>query len=188
MLSPLFLAVSLAVLICDGTPVIYRQERVGRNNKTFTIYKFRTMKNGTRIAATGELTETADRTTRLGSFLRRTSIDELPQLVNIVNGDMSLVGPRPLIPQETEIRALREEYGVYCVRPGLTGLAQVRGRDCVGVEEKAALDRQYVDQKSILLDIKIIIKTIGLVLRGDGIFDGPLPAEENKKDTAEINN
>lgn len=189
-LSPLFLVASLAVLLDDGAPIIYRQERVGRGNKIFTIYKFRTMKNGTRIAATNDLAQAGECTTRVGAFLRRTSIDELPQLVNIVNGDMSLVGPRPLIAQETEIRALRESYGVYSVRPGLTGLAQINGRDCVGIEEKAALDRRYVSERTLSLDARILFKTVGLVLRGEGVADGgasvPAEAESESAERASV--
>ena len=112
-LSPLFLVVSVAILITDGSPVLFRQERVGKDNKIFTVYKFRTMRNGTGDIATAELKDADEKITKTGRILRLTSIDELPQLFNILNGTMSLVGPRPLIPAEKEIRELREKYGVY---------------------------------------------------------------------------
>ena len=111
-LSPLFLLISLTILIGDGKPVLFRQKRVGKNNELFTIYKFRTMKRGTENVASGKLENANAKITKFGRILRATSIDELPQLFNILNGTMSLVGPRPLIPEETEIRELREKYNV----------------------------------------------------------------------------
>ena len=107
-----------------------------------------------------------------GRFLRKTSLDELPQLFNILSGSMSFVGPRPLIPEEKEIRTLRREYGVYSVRPGMTGLAQVNGRDKLSIEEKALFDKEYVDKQSLWLDIKIMFKTVKVVLCREGISEG----------------
>ncbi len=176
-LSPLFLIVSLIIIIDDGMPVIFSQTRVGRGNELFSIYKFRTMKNGTRNVASGNLEESGECITKSGRFLRKTSIDEFPQLVNILTGKMSFVGPRPLIPEETEIRALREKYNVYSVRPGMTGLAQINGRDNLTVEEKAEFDRQYVENRTLLLDIKIMFKTVFAVLTGKDVVEG-----ENKTD------
>lgn len=172
LLSPLIAAVCLIILIDDGAPVLFRQERIGKDGKPFMIIKFRTMKKGTRTAATAELDESNERITRSGRILRRTSIDELLQLVNVLNGSMSLVGPRPLIPEEEEIHRLRSEYGVYRVRPGITGLAQVSGRDNVGTKEKALFDKEYVDKQSFALDIKILLKTVIVVLRHDNITEG----------------
>lgn len=171
-LSPLFLIVSLIIIIDDGMPVIFSQTRVGRGNELFSIYKFRTMKNGTRNVASGNLEESGECITKSGRFLRKTSIDEFPQLVNILTGKMSFVGPRPLIPEETEIRALREKYNVYSVRPGMTGLAQINGRDNLTVEEKADFDRQYVENRTLLLDIKIMFKTVFAVLTGKDVVEG----------------
>ena len=153
-LSPLFLLISLTILIGDGKPVLFRQKRVGKNNELFTIYKFRTMKRGTENVASGKLENANAKITKFGRILRATSIDELPQLFNILNGTMSLVGPRPLIPEETEIRELREKYNVYTIRPGITGWAQINGRDELTIEEKSAYDGEYVKRLSFAFDCK----------------------------------
>ena len=171
-LSPLFLIVSLIIIIDDGMPVIFSQPRVGKGNELFNIYKFRTMKNGTRNVASGNLEESGDCITKSGRFLRKTSIDEFPQLVNILTGKMSFVGPRPLIPEEKEIRELREKYNVYSVRPGMTGLAQINGRDNLTDEEKAEFDRQYVEKHTIMLDIKLMFRTVFAVLTGRDVVEG----------------
>lgn len=171
-LSPLFLLVALIILIGDGTPVLFRQKRVGKNNELFTIYKFRTMKRGTENVASGKLKNANAKITRFGRILRATSIDELPQLFNILNGTMSLVGPRPLIPEEAEIRELREKYNVYSIRPGITGWAQVNGRDNISLEQKAMLDKEYVEKQSLGFDIKILIMTVLKVLRRDDVNEG----------------
>ena len=157
-LSPVILILSMLVLISSGRPVIFKQERVGYGNKLFTIYKFRTMKDGMRQTRTEDLTEeeVENDITFIGKILRKLSLDELPQLFNILKGDMSFVGPRPLIPQEEEIRVLREKYNVYSVRPGITGWAQVNGRDFISDEQKAKLDKEYVENHSIMMDIKIM--------------------------------
>lgn len=179
-LLPVFLVVSLIVLIDAGAPVIFRQYRVGKDNKLFYIYKFRTMRKNTRNAATADLTDSDKFITKSGRFLRKTSIDELPQLVNVLIGDMSFVGPRPLIPEEKEIRALRKEYGVYSVRPGITGLAQINGRDNLSIEEKALFDKEYIDKQSLGLDIKILLKTVMVVLRRENIKEGGEPNNKRK--------
>lgn len=167
-LSPLFVVIIIAILIDDGSPAIFTQERVGKDNKIFKIYKFRTMKKGTGDYATADIKDLDDKTTPFGRFLRKTSLDELPQFINLVNGTMSLVGPRPLIPSEKQIRKLREELGVYSVLPGITGWAQVNGRDDVSVEEKARLDKEYVDKQSIAFDIEILLKTVKMVITREG--------------------
>ena len=164
-LSPLFLAVSVLILAWDGAPVLFRQERVGKGGKLFTVYKFRTMRNGIGDVATADLDDADSKITRTGRFLRSTSIDELPQLFNILNGTMSLVGPRPLIPAEKEIHELREKYGVYSVTPGMTGWAQVNGRDNITNEKKALLDKEYVDKQSFKFDLKILFMTVVKVLK-----------------------
>ena len=171
-LSPLFLIVSVGVLISDGSPVFFRQKRVGKNNELFEIYKFRTMKRGTENVASNDLSDADVKITRFGRILRATSIDELPQLLNILNGSMSLIGPRPLIPEETRIRELREKYNVYSVRPGLTGWAQVNGRDNVSAEKKALLDKEYVEKQSLMFDIKIFFMTIHQVLCRKDVNEG----------------
>ncbi len=173
-LSPIMIILFICVYVASGNPVIFKQQRVGYKNELFTIYKFRTMKRGMRQTKTEDLTdeEVAHDITAIGKILRKLSLDELPQLFNILKGDMSFVGPRPLIPAEEEIRILREKYNVYSVRPGITGWAQVNGRDFVTDEEKANLDREYVEKKSILFDIKIMFKTVLVVLKGSDIADG----------------
>lgn len=171
-LMPVFLIVALIVLIDSGSPVIFKQYRVGKGNKLFYIYKFRTMKVNTRNASTDDLVEADSVITKSGRILRKTSLDELPQLFNVLTGKMSFVGPRPLIPEEKEIRQIRKEYNVYSVRPGITGLAQVNGRDMLGAKEKALFDKEYVEKQSILLDIKIMFKTVMVVLKRENISEG----------------
>ena len=171
-LSPVFLLVSLLMLIDSGFPVIFRQYRVGKDNKLFYVYKFRTMKKNTRNAATADLAEAESCITKSGRILRKTSIDELPQLFNILIGNMSFVGPRPLIPEEKEIRRLRAEYGVFSVKPGMTGLGQVNGRDMLSIEEKALFDKEYVEKQSFWFDIKILFKTVLVVLKRENISEG----------------
>lgn len=172
LLSPVLAVIALVILIDDGAPVVFRQKRVGRNAENFEIIKFRTMKKGTRNTATANLSEADEQITRSGRILRKTSLDELLQLVNVLNGSMSLVGPRPLIPEETDIHKLRLEYGVYSVRPGVTGWAQINGRDNLSAKEKALFDKEYIDKQSLLFDIKILIKTVGVVLKRENISEG----------------
>ena len=182
-LSPVILILSLLVLISSGSPVIFKQERVGYGNRLFTIYKFRTMKDGMRQTRTEDLTEEEieNDITFVGKILRKLSLDELPQLYNILKGDMSFVGPRPLIPQEEEIRVLREKYNVYSVRPGITGWAQVNGRDFISDEQKAKLDKEYVENRTLLMDIKIMFRTVWVVLVGKDIADGKTDKEGGEK-------
>ncbi len=160
--SPILLVAAVAILATLGPPVLYRQERAGRGGTIFTLHKLRTMRAG----APGE--PDAARITRLGHALRATSIDELPQLWNVVRGQMSLVGPRPLLPaylgRYAPWQARRHE-----VRPGLTGLAQVSGRNGLSWDEKFALDVRYVDQCSLALDLWILWRTVVCVVRGDGV-------------------
>lgn len=175
LLLPVFILTGIIIAIDAGNPVIYKQYRVGKDNKLFYIYKFRTMKNNTRLAATKDLTEADSVITKSGRILRKTSLDELPQLFNVLKGDMSFVGPRPLIPEEKEIRQLRKEYGIYSVRPGITGWAQVNGRDMLSDEEKALFDKEYIDKQSIAFDIKIMFKTVMVVLKRENIAEGGEP-------------
>lgn len=172
LLSPLMLIIGLIILIDDGAPVIFKQYRVGKDNKLFYIYKFRTMRKNTRNVATNELEESDAMITRSGKLLRKTSLDELPQLFNILSGKMSFVGPRPLIPEEKEIRILRAEYNVYSVRPGMTGLAQVNGRDVLTYQQKAELDKEYVENRSLFGDLVILFKTVFVVLSAKDVVEG----------------
>lgn len=164
--------IAIIIMATDGRPVVFRQERVGLGNKTFKIRKFRSMKVGTKNVATKNLANSDDCITPIGKVLRKTSLDELPQLINILEGTMSFVGPRPLIPQEESIRKMREEKNVYSVRPGVTGLAQVNGRDMISDQKKVELDAEYVQNHNILMDIKILFKTVAVVFSGKGFAEG----------------
>ena len=152
---------------------IFKQKRVGRDGKLFNVYKFRTMQtDAPHETATCELKDAYKYITRAGAFLRRTSIDELPQLFNVLKGDMSIVGPRPLIAGEFEIHNLRRKANVYSVKPGITGWAQINGRDTLSVEEKVSLDAEYVEKSSLLFDLSILMKTVLVVFRKDGYREG----------------
>lgn len=165
-LSPLMLIIALLVKINLGSPVIFKQKRPGLNEKIFTIYKFRTMTD--ERDENGELLPDHKRLTKFGKFLRSTSLDELPELINILKGDMSIVGPRPLavsyLPYYNDFEKQRHN-----VRPGLTGLAQVNGRNSLSWDQRFNYDVKYVHEVSFILDIKIIFKTIGKVLKRSGI-------------------
>ena len=178
-LSPLFLIVSIAQKIsAPDEPVFFLQKRVGKNAHCFNIIKFRTMKSSApKNVATGDLADPQIYISRLGRFLRDTSIDELPQLVNVVNGDMSLIGPRPLVYTGREIRFLRRWYGVYQVTPGITGWAQVNGRDTVDIYDKVYYDREYVQNVSLKFDLKVIWKSVLVVLGRKGVVDGKVDPE-----------
>lgn len=150
--------IALAVALDTPGKVIFSQMRVGRDGRYFRLYKFRTMLPGE-----------ARQVTRTGRVLRKLSLDELPQLVNVLRGDMSLIGPRPLIPEETEMHRERARFGVYELRPGLTGLAQIHGRDFVTAEEKLRWDLEYLHNFGFCQDVKILWATVPKVLRGDGV-------------------
>lgn len=176
LLSPL-LATAAVVAAVDthGSP-IFVQTRMGRRGRPFKVYKFRTMSvNAPANVATYLLNDAESYISRVGGFLRRTSIDELPQLFNILKGDMSFVGPRPVVLTETELLELRRRNGAGIVRPGLTGLAQVSGRDDVCVGLKAKLDSDYVADMCFATDMRIVFKTIGNVLRSEGVTEGSQP-------------
>lgn len=170
-LSPLMLAIVAVILIFDGKPVIFYQKRVGYKNQCFYIYKFRTMKNGTKEKATALLKDIDSQVTGIGKILRKLSLDELPQLFNVLKGDMSFVGPRPLIPQEKKIRNLREQYNVFSVKPGITGLAQVNGRDNLTDERKALYDKEYVENHTLWMDLTILVKTFVNVVKSKDVND-----------------
>ena len=168
-MSPVIAAISMIIIFVDGSPIIFSHKRVGKNNRVFKFYKFRTMKNT--ISVINDTIKDEDRITKLGRFLRRTSLDELPSLFNILKGDISLVGPRPLLekylPRYNSFQARRHE-----VKPGITGLAQVKGRNLLSWEEKFKLDVLYVDKHNIIFDLKIFFMTVLSVLRTKGITPG----------------
>lgn len=165
-LSPLMLVICLIIICDDGMPVIFRQDRVGRGDKLFKIKKFRTMKNGAPNLSTADFEESDEYITRSGKFLRRTSLDELPQLFNVLAGDMSFIGPRPPL---TYHPWRLEEYSDaqrrrFEVRPGITGLAQVHGRKAIDWNDRIKYDVEYVDKLSLGLDCKILFQTAWNVL------------------------
>lgn len=176
LLSPVLVILCILVRVKLGSPVLFRQERPGRYGKIFTLCKFRTMTQ--KRDASGELLPDEERLTRFGRLLRSTSLDELPELLNILKGDMSLVGPRPLLvcylPWYSE-----EEKHRHDMRPGLTGLAQVNGRNALVWEDRFAYDLEYVRHCSFLLDVKILMKTVGKVLKRSGILSGAEQTLEN---------
>lgn len=164
-----FLIIALLVKWTSAGPVLYWSVRVGRNNNHFRMPKFRTMLVDTPVVATHLLSEPGRFLTPIGSFLRRSSLDELPQLWSIIKGDMSFVGPRPALFNQDDLVALRNRYGVECLLPGLTGWAQINGRDELPIPEKVMLDVEYMNHQSFWLDIKIIFMTFMIVLRSDGV-------------------
>lgn len=152
---------------------IFKQTRVGRGGREFVCYKLRTMyEDAPKSVATSQLWGAERYVTPIGRFLRRTSIDELPQLINVLKGDMSIVGPRPLIPEETALHRERKKRGIYALRPGITGLAQIRGRDMLSDSEKLDADEEYKENISLSFDLKIILSTVRCVTSGRGFSDG----------------
>ena len=167
--APLFLLVVLAVRLTSVGPVLFRTQRVGKGNKLFTMYKFRTMRIETPQVATHLLKEPDQFLTPIGKLLRRTSLDELPQLINVVRGEMSLVGPRPALFNQDDLIALRTAGGVHQLIPGVTGWAQVNGRDELPIPEKVKLDEWYMKNRSFWLDLKILGMTVFKVIRKEGV-------------------
>jgi O-antigen biosynthesis protein WbqP len=161
--------IALWVRLTSTGPVLYWSDRVGTNNRIFKMPKFRTMRLGSPTVATHLLVNPASHLTPIGNFLRRSSLDELPQLWSILKGDMSFVGPRPALYNQQDLIELRTRCGVHRLAPGLTGWAQVNGRDELPIPEKVALDLEYLNKKTFWLDIKIIILTVLKVVMRDGI-------------------
>lgn len=177
-ISPLLLLTSILVLFFLGRPIIYSQERPGRGGKPFLVYKFRSMKND--VDSKGHLLPDKMRITKFGRFLRSTSIDELPELFNILFGHMSLIGPRPLLMEYLPLYTM-EQMRRHEVRPGLTGLAQVNGRNAISWEDRLRYDVEYVDNLTFWLDVKIMFKSIRVVLSRKGIeYQGKISEEKFK--------
>lgn len=177
--------IALAIKIDSKGPVFFKQKRVGLNKEHFEILKFRTMLTETpKDVPTHELSDSKKWITKVGKILRKTSLDELPQLFNIFKGEMSIIGPRPALWNQYDLIEERDKYGANNVRPGLTGLAQISGRDELAIPVKAKLDGEYVEKMSLLFDIKCFIKTIGSVIRSDGFVEGKAAGENvsNEKD------
>ena len=169
LLSPLFLLLALLILGEDGAPVFFKQKRVGINYSFFQIYKFRSMKKNTPNVATNLLENPGQYVLKIGGVLRKLSLDELPNLINIVRGDMVFVGPRPALYNQDDLMSLRVKAGVDQMKPGITGWAQINGRDEIALEEKVAFEKEYLERQSFWFDLKIIVLTFTKVLKSQGV-------------------
>lgn len=169
LLSPLLVGLAIAVRLESPGPALHWSRRVGRRNSVFRMPKFRTMRTGAPDVATHLLDDPDRWVTRLGALLRRSSLDELPQLWSVLKGDMSLVGPRPALFNQDDLVALRTEAGVDALRPGLTGWAQINGRDELPIPEKAKLDREYLERMSLAFDLRILAVTAISAFSGRGV-------------------
>lgn len=171
-LLPVFIIISIVIKIDSKGPVLFKQTRIGEHKKEFKILKFRTMRTDTPDLPTHLLNNPEVFITKVGRFLRKTSLDELPQLINIVKGEMSVVGPRPALWTQEDLISERDKYGANDIKPGLTGWAQVNGRDELPIAVKAQLDGEYIKRKSLMFDMKIIFKTVISVTKSEGIVEG----------------
>lgn len=165
----MFMIIALVIFIEDGSPILFTQKRVGINYTFFNIYKFRSMKKNTPNVATHLLENPESYLLRIGRLLRKLSLDELPNLFNIIKGEMVFVGPRPALYNQDDLMALRVAVGVDKLKPGITGWAQVSGRDEISIEEKVLFDREYLERKSFWFDLKIILMTVSSVLSSRGV-------------------
>ena len=179
-LSPIFLILIIWIKLDSKGPIFFKQKRVGINKTHFNILKFRTMRIDTPKDTPTHLLENPDQwITKSGKFLRKTSLDELPQIINIIKGDMSIIGPRPALWNQFDLIAERDKYGANDILPGLTGLAQVSGRDELPIEVKAKLDGEYNQNISFMMDVKCFFKTITSVLKREGVVEGKTESEAN---------
>jgi O-antigen biosynthesis protein WbqP len=159
-ISPIFLLISLLIYLEDGRPILYKQRRPGVNNVLFDFYKFRTMKKNTPEVATHLLQNPEQYLLKVGKFLRKYSLDEFPNFLNIIKGDISIVGPRPALYNQYDLIEMRTKLGIHKLKPGITGWAQVNGRDEISLEKKVELEYWYLQNKTFILDMKIILLTI----------------------------
>lgn len=181
-LLPLFLILIIAIKLDSKGPALFKQKRIGRNKKHFYILKFRTMRIDTpKDTPTHMLENPQQWITKVGKFLRKTSLDEIPQIINILKGDMSIIGPRPALWNQYDLVEERDKYDVHKLYPGLTGYAQINGRDELPIPEKAKLDGYYVKHISLWLDIKIFFGTIVSIFKSDGVIEGGTGTIEKKK-------
>jgi len=181
-LSPLFLLLIILIKIDSKGPILFRQKRIGRHKTHFYILKFRTMRIDTpKDTPTHMLENPQQWITKAGKFLRKTSLDELPQIINILIGDMSIIGPRPALWNQYDLIEERDKFNVHDLYPGLTGYAQINGRDELPIHEKAKLDGYYVKHISLWLDIKIFFGTIISIFKSDGVVEGGTGELEKKQ-------
>ena len=185
-LSPLLLVIVILIKLDSRGPILFRQKRIGRNKKHFYILKFRTMRIDTpKDTPTHMLENPKQWITKVGKFLRKTSLDEIPQIINILKGDMSIIGPRPALWNQYDLVEERDKYHVHKLYPGLTGYAQINGRDELPIPEKAKLDGYYVKNISLWLDIKIFFGTIVSIFKSDGVVEGGTGTLEKKTESKE---
>lgn len=185
-LSPVFLVLIIAIKADSRGPVLFKQKRVGIHKSYFNILKFRTMKIDTpKDMPTHMLSNPEQYITRVGKFMRKTSLDELPQIINILKGEMSIIGPRPALWNQYDLIEERDKYGANDVMPGLTGWAQINGRDELEIPIKARLDGEYVEKMSFFMDVKCFVGTIISVLKSDGVVEGGTGEIEKKRASEE---
>lgn len=165
MLLPLILLLIIIIVVDDGFPFVYTQERVGRDNSYFLLFKFRTMRKHAPSVSSSEFNEAEKYILKTGHILRKYSFDEILNLVNIIFGDLNFVGPRPALANQADLLSLRRKYGIDHLKPGLTGWAQINGRDIISLEQKIYFEKKYLEKRSILFDAFILIKTIPYVLK-----------------------
>ena len=171
--SPLMIVVAILIKAESKGPILFKQRRIGKDKKEFYILKFRSMKqDAPKEVPTHLLESPSAHITKVGGFIRKTSIDELPQLINVLKGEMSLVGPRPALWNQFDLIEERDKYGANDIKPGITGWAQVMGRDELSIQQKAALDGKYLENLSFLIDMKCLLKTISYVICRKGIVEG----------------
>lgn len=186
-LSPVFLLLIVAIKLDSKGPILFKQKRIGIHKTHFYILKFRTMKIDTPKDTPTHLLENPDQyITRVGRFLRKTSLDELPQIINILKGEMSIIGPRPALWNQFDLIAERDKYGANDVYPGLTGLAQISGRDEISIELKSKIDGEYVKNMGPSMDIKCFFGTIVSVLKKDGVREGMVSEIIESEDEGDI--
>ena len=169
LLLPVFVLVTIAILVEDGFPVFFQQKRIGADYTFFMIYKFRSMKKNTPNVATHLLENQGQYVLKAGGLLRKLSLDELPNLINIIRGEMVFVGPRPALYNQDDLMVLRIAAGVEKLKPGITGWAQINGRDEISLEEKVAYEKEYLRRKSVWFDLKIVVRTFTSVLVSEGV-------------------
>ena len=186
-LIPFFIILVILIKLTSKGPVLFKQKRVGKNKKHFNIYKFRTMRIDTPSDMPTHMLDNPEQwITKVGKFLRKTSLDELPQIFNIIKGDMSIVGPRPALWNQYDLIEERDKYGANDIYPGLTGYAQIKGRDELPIEQKAELDGYYTKNLGFWLDVKVFFGTIVSVFKSDGVVEGGTGTIEKDLDEEEI--
>jgi O-antigen biosynthesis protein WbqP len=173
LLSPIFILIGLLIKLDSRGPIFFTQRRIGQHKKEFKMLKFRTMKRDAPSNVPTHLMKEPSRyITRVGKILRKTSLDEIPQFINILKGDMSFVGPRPALYNQDDLVVEREKYGVHQVLPGVTGWAQVNGRDTLPIPDKAKLDGEYIKHFGLWTDFKLLVKTVVAIVKSDGVVEG----------------